>query len=78
MSNPHFTIDAQVKSEGNTYNVRLYDRHGLELPAFVYEARYDGVSMQHDTAIYKAYAVRDFINSLPPSARVALYNSITN
>lgn len=67
------TIRADVKSEGSTYNVRLYDHHGVELPAFVYEARYDGVTMQHDTAISKAYAVRDYLNSLAPSTRNALY-----
>ena len=78
MINPLFTIDAQVKSEGNAYNVRLYDQHGLNLPAFVYESRYDGILWHHDTALAKAYVVCDFINSLPPSARVALYNSITN
>jgi len=68
-------ILAQVKSEGSTYNVRLYDEYGIELPMFVYEARYDGITMQHDTAINKAFAVAQFINQLCPSARNAMYEA---
>lgn len=70
-------IQATVTSEGSTYNVRFIDNYGLGLPAFVCEFRYDGVHMQHDTALFKAYAVRDYINTLSDDARQALYQHHT-
>jgi hypothetical protein len=44
-------IQAIITSEGSSYHVRLIDEHGLELPLFVYQAHYDGVTMQHDSAL---------------------------
>lgn len=71
-------IHADVTSEGYSYNIRLYDAHGFELPAFVYEVRYNGETLLHDTAISKVYAVRDFINSLNDATLEAFYQPKIN
>lgn len=68
-------IQAIIKSEGSTYNVRLIDEHGIELPMFVYEARYDDELRSAGLAKAEAKAVCEFINTLCPSARLAMYNA---
>ena len=70
-------INAQVKQEGSQHVVRLYDQHGIELPMWVHGERYEGadyeVMFKHAQA--KAMAVAEFINSLCPSARNAMYEA---
>lgn len=70
-------LEAHVRMEGSSYTVRLFDMHGLELPAWLYGARFDsGVDGSQTTAYSMASGVAKFINGLGMPARIALYNAV--
>lgn len=70
----HLHIEALVKSEGSKYAVRLFDQHGIELPAFVYNNSFMDNAQQ---AMQKCLAVASFINSLSTEAKNDLYQHLT-